>query len=152
MTYAKSLSPDRLVALSVVNDAEAQEELADAWERYGIDIDLQTVYSPYRELTGPVSEFLDTLDAAYQNDILTVILPEFVLRKWWEQLLHNQSALLLKARLLFRRNTVVVSVPFHLDTDSIDSVSSGSVEASGFNEAASVAGSGPVASQVRPGH
>ena len=59
--------------------------------------------------------YLDELDAEYDNDIITVILPEFVLTKWWEQLLHNQSALLLKGRLLFRRNTVVVSVPYHID-------------------------------------
>jgi hypothetical protein len=61
-----------------------------------------------------VLTYLDELDAAYENDIITVVLPEFVLGRWWEQFLHNQSALLLKARLLFRRNTVVTSVPFHL--------------------------------------
>jgi hypothetical protein len=62
-----------------------------------------------------VVEFIDELDQAYENDIVTVILPEFVLTRWWEQILHNQSALMLKARLLFRRNTVVVSVPYHID-------------------------------------
>jgi hypothetical protein len=62
-----------------------------------------------------VVEFIDELDQAYENDIVTVILPEFVLTKWWEQLLHNQSALMLKGRLLFRRNTVVVSVPYHIE-------------------------------------
>ena len=63
---------------------------------------------------------LDDLDAQVDNDIITVILPEFVLTKWWEQLLHNQSAFMLKARLLFRRNTVVVSVPYHIDGAHVD--------------------------------
>jgi hypothetical protein len=76
--------------------------------------------SPYRELSGPVLAELDDLDAQFDNDIITVILPEFVLTKWWEQLLHNQSAFMLKARLLFRRNTVVVSVPYHIDGGSVD--------------------------------
>ena len=62
-----------------------------------------------------VVEFIDELDRAHENDIVTVILPEFVLTRWWQQLLHNQSALMLKARLLFRRNTVVVSVPYHIE-------------------------------------
>lgn len=129
--YAKSLSPDRLVAVSVVADADEQEQLVEEWERYGLDIELETIYSPYRELTGPVQHFLDELDARHTDDIITVVLPEFVLDRWWEQLLHNQSALLLKARLLFRRNTVVTSVPFHLDGRTLDSP-----EASpGFNEA-----------------
>ena len=133
LTYAKSLAPDRLIALSVVSGPEDQDRLNEQWEKYDIDIELQTVYSPYRELTAPVTQFLDELDARHTDDILTVILPEFVLTKWWEQLLHNQSAFLLKARLLFRRNTVVVSVPFHLDAEATDSESS-----EGFNEATPV--------------
>ena len=115
LTYAKSLAPDRLVAVTVVSDADQAEEIQHQWDQYNINIPLHIESSPYRELTGPVLAFLDELDAQHENDIITVILPEFVLTKWWEQLLHNQSALLLKARLLFRRNTVVVSVPYHIE-------------------------------------
>jgi amino acid transporter len=118
LTYAKSLAPDRLIAVSVVGGEEDVDRITEQWEEYGLDIELQTLYSPYRELTGPVLAYLDELDEAHADDIITVILPEFVLRRWWEQLLHNQSALLLKARLLFRPNTVVTSVPYHLDDDS----------------------------------
>ena len=83
-----------------------------------------------------MTQFLDDLDARYDNDIISVVLPEFVLRRWWEQLLHNQSALLLKGRLLFRPNTVVISVPFHLDTDTVEEPPGREVEAgTGFNEA-----------------
>lgn len=115
LTYAKSLAPDRLIALSIVSNAEEVDRLQEQWERFHLDMELQTHYSPYRELTGPVTTFLDELDERHDDDIITVVLPEFVLDKWWEQLLHNQSALLLKGRLLFRPNTVVTSVPFHLN-------------------------------------
>jgi amino acid transporter len=120
LTYAKSLAPDRLVAVTVVSSAEEAEAIEQQWEHYNLDIELQTLYSPYRELTSPVLAYLDELDAEYTNDIITVVLPEFVLSKWYEQLLHNQSALMLKARLLFRPNTVVTSVPFHLDENVQD--------------------------------
>ena len=120
LAYAKSLAPDRLVAISVSADDDHAERLHREWESYGIDVPLRILSSPYRELAPPVVNYLDELDAEHENDIITVILPEFVLTKWWEQLLHNQSALLLKARLLFRRNTVVVSVPYHIDGSTVD--------------------------------
>ena len=115
LAYAKALAPDRLVAMSVVSDGEQAEAIQHQWDQHHLDIPLHIESSPYRELTRPVLAYLDELDAAHDNDIITVILPEFVLTKWWEQLLHNQSALLLKGRLLFRRNTVVISVPYHIE-------------------------------------
>ena len=120
LTYAKSLAPDRLIAVTVVNGPEEAGRIQGQWEEYNLDIELQALYSPYRELTGPVLAYLDELDEEYTNDIITVVLPEFVLTKWYQQLLHNQSALMLKARLLFRPNTVVTSVPFHLDENQQD--------------------------------
>jgi amino acid transporter len=120
IAYARSLAPDRLVAMSVVTGPEEAEEIQKQWAEHHLDVPLEIKLSPYRDLTGSVVEFIDELDQAYENDIVTVILPEFVLNKWWEQLLHNQSALLLKARLLFRRNTVVVSVPYHIEHGKAD--------------------------------
>ena len=132
LTYANSLAPDRLIAFSVVSSPEESEAIAEQWERYQLqDIELERRYSPYRELTQPVLKYLDELDAAYENDIITVVVPEFVLGRWWQQFLHNQSALLLKGRLLFRRNTVVTSVPFHLAEPRIESEL-----VSGFNQPA----------------
>jgi amino acid transporter len=122
LAYAKSLAPDRLVAMSVVSDPEEAEAIQRQWAEFNLDIPLEIRLSPYRDLSGSVVEFIDELDEAYENDIVTVILPEFVLKRWWEQLLHNQSAFLLKARLLFRRNTVVVSVPYHIDGSTADVV------------------------------
>jgi amino acid transporter len=121
LAYAKSLAPDRLVAVSVVSSDDDAEAIQDQWQRFGIDVPLHLEHSPYRELTRPVLTYLDELDAEDDSDIITVMLPEFVLTKWWEHLLHNQSALLLKARLLFRHNTVVMSIPYHISGNTVDS-------------------------------
>ena len=75
---------------------------------------LEIIYSPYRELIGPVERYIDELDARWENDTITVVIPEFVVGKWYEHLLHNQSALFLKGKLLFREGTVVTSVPYHV--------------------------------------
>jgi hypothetical protein len=115
IAYAKSLNPNHLVAVSVVSDEEDQEKLEQAWQDFGIDVPLEIVYSPYRELTRPILRYIDELDARWDNDIITVVLPEFVVRHWWGNLLHGQSALLLKGRLLFRKGTVVTSLPYHLE-------------------------------------
>ncbi len=108
--YARSLAPERLIAVSVVTDAEEQEQLAKAWADNDMPIELHTIASPYRDLTGPVLDYLDELDAESPDDIITVVIPEFV-TQWKTQWLHNQSAFALKARLLYRPNTVVTSVP-----------------------------------------
>ena len=114
--YARELAPDRLFAVSVVQGPEEQEELARAWEQFEIPIPVHTILSPYRELTGPVLGYLDEIDADSPDDVITVIIPEFV-TQWKTQWLHNQSAFALKARLLYRPNTVVTSVPVLVGTD-----------------------------------
>jgi hypothetical protein len=120
VTYAKSLAPDRLLALSVAAEPEEAERIQSEWAAHGLDIPLRVLSSPFRELAPPILAALDELASEHENDIITVVLPEFVLTRWWEQLLHNQSALLLKARLLFRSDTVVVSVPYHLHRGHVD--------------------------------
>ena len=115
LAYARSLQPNRLLAVTVVSDEEEQERIEREWAERKIDVPLEIVHSPYRELSRPILRFIDELDARYENDIITVVVPEFVVGSWWGQLLHNQSALLLKGRLLFRKGTVVTSVPYHLE-------------------------------------
>jgi amino acid transporter len=110
ISYARSLAPDRLIAVSVVGDAQEQEEMMKDWAEHNIPIELHTISSPYRELTRPILNYLDELDEESPDDIITVVIPEFV-TNWSSQFLHNQSALALKARLLYRPNTVVTSVP-----------------------------------------
>jgi amino acid transporter len=114
LAYARSLNPNHLAAVTVVSDEEEQERIEKIWEERGIDVPLEIVYSPYRELTRPVMRYVDEVDARWENDIVTVVIPEFVVKHWWAHLLHNQSALILKGRLLFRKGTVVTSVPYHL--------------------------------------
>jgi amino acid transporter len=115
LAYAKSLAPNHLVAVSVVSDEEEERRIQELWAERKLDIPLEIVHSPYRELSGPILKFIDELDAVWENDIMTVVLPEFVVSGWWGKLLHNQTALFLKGRLLFRPHTVVTSVPYHLD-------------------------------------
>jgi amino acid transporter len=114
LSYARSLAPNHLVAVTVVSDEEEQARIEQQWDARGLDIPLDIIYSPYRELSRPILKFIDEIDARWANDIVTVLIPEFVVRRWWEQLLHNQTALFLKGRLLFREGVVVTSVPYHL--------------------------------------
>ena len=115
LAYAKSLRPHYLHAVHVAFDADAGEQMLDTWNEYGFDVALDIVSSPYRALTRPILEYVDALDEQWQHDIVTVIVPEFVVHHWWDALLHNQSAFLLKARLLLRKGTVVTSIPTHID-------------------------------------
>ncbi len=116
LAYARSLAPNHLVAVTVVSDEEEQARIEEQWANQRLDMPLDIVYSPYRELSRPILRFLDEIDARWDNDIVTVLIPEFVVRRWWEQLLHNQTALFLKGRLLFREGVVVTSVPYHVRT------------------------------------
>jgi amino acid transporter len=120
LAYAKSLNPTRVLAVSVVSDEEEQERIEGVWADRNIDVPLEIVYDPYRELTRPILRYVDELDARYDNDVVTVLIPEFVVDHWWGHLLHNQTALLLKGRLLFRKGTVVTSIPYHLHEASED--------------------------------
>jgi hypothetical protein len=108
--YAESLRPDRLIAVSVVDNDEAGAELRREWARFRFNVELVTEPNKYRDLTGEVLRLLDRLDADDADDLITVVIPEFVtsIQSQW---LHNQTALALKARLLYRPNTVVTSVP-----------------------------------------
>jgi hypothetical protein len=114
LAYGRSLRPHFLHALYVAFDDEAESRMRRTWDRYGFETALDVAPSPYRSLTGPVLDYLEELERRRSHDVVTVILPEFVVHRWWEQFLHNQSALLLKARLLFRRGTVVTSIPYEV--------------------------------------
>jgi amino acid transporter len=114
LTYARSLNPNHLVAVFVAYDEEAADEFQREWDRFGFKTSLEIVHSPYRDLVDPVEDYLDELDQRWQNDTITVIIPEFVVAHWYENILHNQSALQLKLAMLGRENTVVTSVPYHV--------------------------------------
>lgn len=120
LSYARSLRPQHLLAVYVSYDDEDREAIEEQWEQFHFDVDLEIVASPYRDLVEPIERFLDELDARWDNDTITVVIPEFVVGRWYEHVLHNQSALILKGKLLFRKGVVVTSVPYHVDADEFD--------------------------------
>ena len=114
LQYAKSIAPDRVQAVYVDFDEEATAKLREKWERWGAGVKLVVLPSPYRELTRPLLRYIARLERKNSNDVITVLLPEFVPAKWWQHLLHNQSSLMLKGALLFKEGVIVISVPYHL--------------------------------------
>jgi amino acid transporter len=113
LRYARTLAAD-VRAVYVEIDPTATETLRTQWPQWGQDVDLVVLESPYRSLMEPLLEYIEQLQKADPNGYVTVILPEFVPRRIWQHLLHNQHALLIKGALLFKPNIVVTSVPFHL--------------------------------------
>jgi amino acid transporter len=114
LAYARATRPSHLEAITVNVDEAETERLREEWERNEIPVPLTVVASPYREITRPVVQYVKQLRRESPRDIVTVFIPEYVLGHWWEQVLHNQSALRLKARLLQQRGVVVASVPYQL--------------------------------------
>jgi amino acid transporter len=115
LEFAKSIAPDNTTALYVELDPEESMKIRAKWAQWGGDVPLVVLPSPYRSLVRPLLRYIDDLDSRYADDVLTVVLPEFIPSKWWQHLLHNQTALLIKAALLFRKGVVVASVPYHLE-------------------------------------
>jgi amino acid transporter len=117
--YARSLRPDHIVALHIADEAVDHRDVERDWSRFGFDIPLDIVDSPYRELTAPVNRYLDRLGARWSSDQLTVVIPEFVVGVTSiTNVLHGQNGLALKLSLLSRPNTAVVSIPFHVGAAS----------------------------------
>jgi amino acid transporter len=113
LEYAQALSPTaRGVYVEV--DAEQRRRFEERWTRYADGMPLLVLHSPYRSVTGPLLDYLDLLQRHAPGEVVTIVLPEFVPARWWQHLLHNQTALLIKGALLFRKGVVVTSVPYHL--------------------------------------
>ena len=113
LDYAKTLSPD-VRAIYVNIDGASTEQVKSEWPKWGEGVPFVILESPYRSLMEPMLEYIDQLSKEQSADYITIVLPEFVPAKWWHHLFHNQRALLIKGALLFKPNTVVTSVPFHL--------------------------------------
>jgi amino acid transporter len=111
--YAQSLSAGAK-AVYIEVDPERTRRLEERWGRWGMGIPLVVLTSPYRSLLGPIVDYIDHVQRRDPERIVTIILPEFVPARWWQQILHNQTALLIKGSLLFRRNVVVTDVPYLL--------------------------------------
>lgn len=112
--YAKSLSDD-VVALYVSIDPSETEKVKEKWDRHCMGVPLIILDSPYRSVSRPILGYIDQVQKKYPNGIITIVLPEFVPSKWWQHLLHNQTALFIKGLLLFKKGVVSTSVPFRLE-------------------------------------
>ncbi len=111
--YGKAISDD-VVALYVSIDLTERQELLAKWDQHCMGVRLEIMHSPYRSVTEPLMDYIDTVREKYKDGVITVVLPEFVPSKWWHHLLHNQTALFIKGLLLFKKGVVSTSVPFHL--------------------------------------
>ena len=114
LAYARATRPTHIEAITVNVDEAETLRLKEEWDRSDIPVPLTVVASPYREITRPIVQYVKQLRRESPRDIVTVFIPEYVLGHWWEQVLHNQSALRLKTRLLQQRGVVVASVPYQL--------------------------------------
>jgi amino acid transporter len=113
LQYALTLSPTPK-AVFVETDPERTRKLEEKWGKWGMGVPLIVLSSPYRSLIGPLVEYVETLQRLGPNHMVTLVLPEFLPARWWQQILHNQTALLIKGTFLFRRNVVITDVPHHL--------------------------------------
>ncbi|MFD9812692.1 APC family permease [Streptomyces sp. NPDC059080] len=119
LNYAKLMRSDTLEAVSVDVDQADTKALRAEWERRGIEVPLKVLASPYREITRPVVDHVKSLRRESPRDVVSVYIPEYVVGHWYEHLLHNQSALRLKGRLLFTPGVMVTSVPWQLDSSEV---------------------------------
>ena len=114
VAFARATHPSTLTALTVQVDEEETQALADEWRAREIPVELKIINSPYREITTPILDYIRDIHRDSPRDAICVFIPEYLVDHWWEHLLHNQSALRLKARLLFTPGVMVCSVPYHL--------------------------------------
>ena len=117
LTYALSVSHD-VRAVYIAERPEDAERMEEQWSRWDNGVPLVVLESPYRSVLGPLLQYIDQVDREFGGEegaLVTVVLPEIVPSKWWHHLLHNNTALLVKGALLFRKGKICVSVPYHLD-------------------------------------
>ncbi|MEZ5216245.1 MAG: amino acid permease [Ilumatobacteraceae bacterium] len=114
--FAKALQPDHLIAVHIAENEDAGNAFAERWTAYEPDVELDLIIDPYRNLRGVAVRFVDDVKARWDDDRVVVVIPEFVVHRWWEHLLHNQAALFLKGALLFKENVAVLSVPYQVST------------------------------------
>jgi amino acid transporter len=118
LAYAKATRPNVLEAVTVATDDASRDRMLEEWDQRGIDIPLKVLHSAYREIIRPIVEYARSIRDTYPRGVVAVYIPEYVVGHWWEQLLHNQTALRLKGRLLFTPGVMVTSVPYQLHSSA----------------------------------
>jgi amino acid transporter len=119
LAYAKASRPNVLEAVMVATDPIERDQIMDRWDEMGIEVPLKVLDSPYREVIRPVVDYTRAIREAQPRGVVAVFIPEYVVGRWWEQLLHNQTALRLKARLLFTPGVMMISVPYQLKSSRL---------------------------------
>lgn len=119
LAFAQATRPNTLEAVTVSTDDKATARLLEEWDERNIDIPLKVLHSPYRELVRPVVDYASAIKKANPRGVVAVYIPEYVVGRWWEQALHNQTALRLKGRLLFTPGVMVISVPYQLRSSEL---------------------------------
>jgi amino acid transporter len=115
LAYGTSIAPDHFVAATFVGDDDGAQRMEKQWSEYDIRVPLEIVHIPGREFTTSVLAYINELQHRWPDEILNVIIPELYVEHWWQHLLHNQSALILKGRLLFKQSCLVTSIPYHIE-------------------------------------
>ncbi|GAB2626598.1 APC family permease [Nocardioides ginkgobilobae] len=119
LAFAKATRPNVLEGVYVATDPKATSALMAEWDERRLDVPLKVLHSPYRELVRPILEYATAIRRANPRGVVAVYIPEYVVGRWWEQLLHNQTALRLKGRLLFTPGVMVISVPYQLRSSEL---------------------------------
>jgi amino acid transporter len=119
LAYAKATRPNVLEAITVSSDDATTKALVKEWDERNLGIPLKVLYSPYREIVRPIIDYATQIRKANPRGVVAIYIPEYVVGRWWEQLLHNQTALRLKGRLLFAPGVMVTSVPYQLQSSQI---------------------------------
>jgi len=115
LRYAKMISGDNDVSVIYVNiSSDPPTDLLNKWEKYGFSTPIEVVKSPYRDVIGPIIERIRQIHEENPDDFITIVVPEFICKKWWQRLLHNQTGFILKTRLMFWPNVIITSVPYQL--------------------------------------
>ncbi|WP_066057861.1 APC family permease [Robertmurraya korlensis] len=116
ITYAKSLSASQVIAVYVAFDREEEKRFEEKWKQWQPDVRLVTLHSHYRSIIHPLTKFVDTVEhkASESNYRVTVLIPQFIPKKGWHNILHNQSSLLIRSFLLYKKNVIVSTLPYHL--------------------------------------
>ena len=119
LAFAKATRPNTLEGVYVGHDSGATSKLLEEWDERNLGVPLKVLHSPYRELVRPIVDYAMEIKKANPRGVVAVYIPEYVVGRWWEQLLHNQTALRLKGRLLFAPGVMVTSVPYQLRSSQI---------------------------------
>jgi amino acid transporter len=116
INYAKSLKPDQIIAVYVAFERDDEHKFEEKWKKWQPDIRLVTLHSHYRSIISPLTKFVDTVEhkASESNYQVTVVIPQFITKKGWHNILHNQSSLLIRTFLLHRSDVIITTVPYHL--------------------------------------